>query len=113
MGPGADSHSLNARLLRFRSDPDLEDACALAEDLISARRYGDARGVAVSAQTDDERLDSRLLVLEARAWYLDHDLVRAQAALVAAASAAGLRFSHARAAPDSWPTWRRRDPPAE
>ena len=85
MRPAADSHSLNSRLLRFRSDPDQEDAYALAEDLIVARRYGDARGVAVSAQTDDERLDSRLLVLEARAWYLDRDLVRAQAALVRAA----------------------------
>jgi tetratricopeptide (TPR) repeat protein len=85
MRPAADSHSLNARLLRFRSDPDQEDAHALAEDLIDARRYGDARGVAVSAQTDDERLDARLLVLEARAWYLDRDLVRAQAALVRAA----------------------------
>lgn len=85
MRPAADSHSLNARLLRFRSDPDQEDAYALAEDLIVARRYGDARGVAVSAQTDDERLDARLLVLEARAWYLDRDLVRAQAALVRAA----------------------------
>src|SRR6188472_50185 len=85
MSPGLDTHALNARLLRFRSHPEQEDAHALAEDLISARRYGDARGVAVSAQTDDQASDARLLVLEARAWYLDRDLVRAQQALVRAA----------------------------
>lgn len=81
----ADSHNLNARLLRFRSDAEQEDPCALAEDLIAAQRYGDARGVAVSAQTDDGPLDARLLVIEGRAWLLDRDLVRSQAALVKAA----------------------------
>ena len=85
MTPDADTHGLNARLLKFRSHPEQEDAHALAEELIAARRYGDARGVAVSAQTDVQAFDARLLVLEGRAWYLDRDLARAQAALVRAA----------------------------
>src|SRR3954452_17325211 len=85
MLPSVDTHALNARLLRFRSHPEQEDACALAEDLIAAQRYGDARGVLVSAQTDDGEEVGRLLVLEGRAWYMDRDLVRAQAVLVKAA----------------------------
>ena len=79
-------HSLNARLLRFRSQPGSEDAHALAEDLILAKRYGDARGVAVSAQPKDQE-DGGLLVLEGRAWLLDHDMVRAQAVLLRAVRA--------------------------
>ena len=39
----------------------------------------------VSAQTDDGEEVGRLLVLEGRAWYMDRDLVRAQAVLVKAA----------------------------
>lgn len=85
MSTALDMHALNARLLRFRSHPEQEDAHALAEDLIAARRYGDARGVAISAQTDDDADDARLLVIEARAWYMDRDPVRAQVALVRAA----------------------------
>jgi tetratricopeptide (TPR) repeat protein len=80
-------HNLNARLLRFRSQPGSEDAHALAEDLIVAKRYGDARGVVVSAQPKDHE-DGRLLVLEGRAWLLEHDMVRAQAALLRAVRAA-------------------------
>jgi tetratricopeptide (TPR) repeat protein len=80
-------HNLNARLLRFRSQPGSEDAHALAEDLIVAKRYGDARGVAVSAQPKDHE-DGGLLVLEGRAWLLEHDMVRAQAALLRAVRAA-------------------------
>jgi tetratricopeptide (TPR) repeat protein len=80
-------HNLNARLLRFRSQPGSEDAHALAEDLIVAKRYGDARGVVVSAQPKDHE-DGALLVLEGQAWLLEHDMVRAQAALLRAVRAA-------------------------
>jgi tetratricopeptide (TPR) repeat protein len=86
-GSEQSTHSLNARLLRFRSQPESEDAYALAEDLIAAKRYGDARGVAVTAQAPD-REDGQLLVLEARAWLSERDLVRAQAALLRAVRAA-------------------------
>lgn len=85
--PGSEhsTHSLNARLLRFRSQPASEDPYALAEDLIAAKRYGDARGVTVTAQGDQE--DGYLLVLEGRAWLQERDLVRAQAALLRAVRA--------------------------
>src|SRR5689334_9965494 len=85
MGPSTDTHMLNARLLRFRSRPEHEDAYALAQDLFAAQRYGDARGVLVSVQADDDQQQGRLLVLEGRAWYMDRDLGRAQAALLKAA----------------------------
>ncbi len=78
------THTLNARLLRYRSFPDSEDAYALADDLLSAERYGDARGVAVSA-LGEEGEDARLLVIEGRAWLMERDLLRAQAVLVRAA----------------------------
>jgi len=85
MGPGADTHNLNTRLLRFRSQPGShagsEEAIALASDLLLAGRYGDARGVAIGAQADDAP-DARLLLIEARAWYFERDLVRAQQALL-------------------------------
>jgi len=86
--PGSEhsTHSLNARLLRFRSQPGSEDPYTLAEDLIAAKRYGDARGVTVTAQGDQE--DGYLLVLEGRAWLQERDLVRAQAALLRAVRAA-------------------------
>jgi tetratricopeptide (TPR) repeat protein len=80
-------HNLNARLLRFRSQPASEDAYALAEDLIGAKRYGDARGVTSSAQPKDGE-DGALLVLEGRAWLLERDMVRAQAVLLRAVRAA-------------------------
>jgi tetratricopeptide (TPR) repeat protein len=86
-GSEQSTHSLNARLLRFRSQPGSEDPYALAEDLIAAKRYGDARGVAVSAQPGDQE-DGYLLVLEGRAWLHERDLVRSQAALLRAIRAA-------------------------
>jgi tetratricopeptide (TPR) repeat protein len=86
MGLQMDAHELNARLLRFRSQPQREDPHALARDLMTAERYGDARGVVVSA-LGDEASDSGLLVLEGRAWLMEGDLVQAQAALVRAAKA--------------------------
>jgi tetratricopeptide (TPR) repeat protein len=75
---------LTKRLLRFRSLPDKEDPVSLAEDLLKIGRYGDARGVAVSAQRGKTE-DVQLFLLEARAWYLERDLARAQAALLEAA----------------------------
>ena len=44
------------------------------EELIAAGRYGDARGVVVSAQSPEQE-DGTLLVLEGRAWLLERDLV--------------------------------------
>lgn len=79
-------HSLNARLLRFRSQPDSEDAYALAEDLLHAERYADARSV-VSLALPKDRDDAALLVLEARAYMLERDLIRAQSALLRAIKA--------------------------
>lgn len=84
MIPG--THLLNARLLRYRSRPEGEDARALAQDLLQAQRFGDARGVAVSALGEDGE-DAGLLVLEGRAWLMERDLLRAQAALVRAVRA--------------------------
>jgi tetratricopeptide (TPR) repeat protein len=84
MGSAGHTHILNARVLRFRSRPDLEDPCVLAEDLLAAERYGDARGIAVSAQNGGASSTGKLLVLEGRAWYMDRDLGRAQAAFVKA-----------------------------
>lgn len=77
------AHVLNARLLRYRSRPEGEDARGLAQDLLQAQRYGDARGVAVSALGEDGE-DAGLLVLEGRAWLMERDLLRAQAALLRA-----------------------------
>ncbi|MDD9965986.1 MAG: hypothetical protein OXR73_07185 [Myxococcales bacterium] len=77
-------HQLNARLLRFRSQPEAEDPYVLTADLIAAARYGDARGVAVSAQ-DDDGPDARFLLLEGQAWFLDGQHARAVATLVRAA----------------------------
>src|ERR1700750_547500 len=71
------SQNLNARLLRFRSQPESEDAHSLAEALLAAQRYADARGVATSAQASAGE-DGALLVLEGRAWLMERDLVRAQ-----------------------------------
>jgi tetratricopeptide (TPR) repeat protein len=79
--------NLNARLLRFRSQPASEDAYALAEDLLGAKRYADARGVTAGAQPKDGE-DAALLVLEGRAWLLERDMVRAQAVLLRAVRAA-------------------------
>jgi len=79
-------HSLNARLLRFRSQPHSEDAYALVEDLIDAGRYADARSVVTLAKPQD-RDDAALLLLEGRAHLLERDLIRAQAALLAAVKA--------------------------
>ena len=87
--------SLNARLLRFRSQPDAEDAYTLAEELIAAQRYADARSVASSAQPKDVE-DGGLLLLEGRAHLLERDLVRAQAVLLRAV----------RVAPDLQPAYR-------
>jgi tetratricopeptide (TPR) repeat protein len=78
------THILNARVLRFRSRPDLEDPCALAEDLLAAERYSDARGIAASAVSGGAESTGKLLVLEGRAWYMDRDLGRAQTAFVKA-----------------------------
>jgi tetratricopeptide (TPR) repeat protein len=75
--------NLTRRLLRFRSLPDKEDPITLAEDLLKIGRYGDARGVAVSAQKGKAE-DAQLFLLEARAWFLERDLARAQAALLEA-----------------------------
>ena len=87
--------SLNARLLRFRSQPDSEDAYTLAEELIAAQRYADARSVASAAQPKDVE-DGGLLLLEGRAHLLERDLVRAQAVLLRAV----------RVAPDLQPAYR-------
>jgi tetratricopeptide (TPR) repeat protein len=74
-------HSLNARLLRFRSQPHSEDAYALVEDLIEAGRHADARSVIALAKPSD-REDGALLLLEGRTHLLERDLIRAQAALL-------------------------------
>jgi tetratricopeptide (TPR) repeat protein len=81
--PTQSQRDLTRRLLRFRSLPEKETALALAADLFKSGRYGDARGVAVSAQ-QGRAGDEHLLVLEARAWYLERDLGRAQQALMEA-----------------------------
>jgi len=53
------------------------------EDLIDAGRYADARSVIGLAKPQD-REDAALLLLEGRAHLLERDLIRAQAALLAA-----------------------------
>lgn len=74
--PQRSEHELNARLLRFRSKPEAEEPRLLAEALLAAERYGDARGVAVEAQPPGQP-QSELLVLEGRAWMAEGELTRA------------------------------------
>lgn len=88
------SQNLNARLLRFRAQPESEDAYSLAEALLAAQRYADVRLVTGGAQSGSE--DGALLVLEGRAWLQERDLVRAQAVLLRAV----------RAAPEHQPAYR-------
>jgi hypothetical protein len=71
---------LDARLLRFRSNPESEHPIPLANELMQAGRYGDARGVLVSSYKGNEE-DLQLLLMEARAWFVERDFERAQAAL--------------------------------
>ncbi|MBN1653735.1 MAG: tetratricopeptide repeat protein [Deltaproteobacteria bacterium] len=71
---------LDLRLLRFRSNPKSEQPIPLANELMRAGRYGDARGVLVSAHQGDEH-DVELLLLEANAWFVERDFERAQAVL--------------------------------
>ncbi len=71
---------LDARLLRFRSNPDSERPIPLADELMQAGRYGDARGVLVSSYKGNEA-DLKLLLMEAQAWLVERDFERAQAAL--------------------------------
>ncbi len=86
--PGSEqsTHSLNARLLRFRSQPGSEEPSVLAEDLIAAKRYAEARDVLAIARGAGE--DGALLVLEGRAYVAERDMVRAQASLLRAVRAA-------------------------
>jgi tetratricopeptide (TPR) repeat protein len=86
MASAGQTQTLNARVLRFRAQPELEDACALAEDLLAAGRHVDARAIASSAQQQQRPVVAAapLLVLEGRAWFMERDLSRAQAALVKA-----------------------------
>src|SRR5688572_29523973 len=75
------SQNLNARLLRFRAQPESEDAYSLAEALLAAQRYADVRLVTGGAQSSGSE-DGALLVLEGRDWLQERDLVRAQAVLL-------------------------------
>ena len=72
--------SLNARLVRYRSQPQSEDPYQLAEDLLAHGRYAEARSVARSALTAGGE-EAVLLLLEGRAFLGDQDLVRAQSML--------------------------------
>ncbi|MEY4576435.1 MAG: hypothetical protein RL701_1138, partial [Pseudomonadota bacterium] len=88
--------SLNARLLRFRAQPESEDPYALADDLLAHDRFADARTVARGAQRPDREEDGALLLIEGRSFMGERDLVRAQAVLQRAV----------RAAPDLQPVYR-------
>ncbi len=78
--------NLDARLLRFRSDPGMEDAGALAAALLGAERAREALEVAGVHLRVNPR-DATMLVLAGRAWMVRGDLLRAQKTLLQAARA--------------------------
>ncbi|MEM1417065.1 MAG: tetratricopeptide repeat protein, partial [Myxococcota bacterium] len=80
----APPENLDARLLRFRSDPGAEDAGALADALLTARRPRDASDVAATwLKRDPDAAGAHLAA--GRAWMDLGDLLRAQKALLQAA----------------------------
>lgn len=84
--PQTSEHELNARLLRFRGKPEIEDAKPLARDLLAAQRYADARAVAVEAQGAGP-VDADLLLLEGQAWMAEGEATRALDRFMAAVAA--------------------------
>ena len=78
--------NLDARLLRFRSDPAVEDAGTLAAALLAAERAREALEVAGVHLRVNPR-DADMLVLAGRAWMVRGDLLRAQKTLLQAARA--------------------------
>lgn len=75
--------TLDARLIRFRSQPGAEPPAPFAEELLREGRGKDAVEVAAIGLTLTPN-DPRLLWLEGSGWILAGDLERAQASLVAA-----------------------------
>ncbi|MEO0326695.1 MAG: tetratricopeptide repeat protein, partial [Myxococcota bacterium] len=82
----ATPENLDARLLRFRSDPGGEDAVALAHALLEAKRPREAGEVAKRHLQDAPDHAEALLYL-GRAWMDQGDLLRAQKTLLQAARA--------------------------
>lgn len=81
------SHTLDARLLRFRSRAGSEDGVELAEALFEAGRTADAVEVA-SAGLARRPDDLRLLLVQGRGYIAERELLQAQASLLKAARAA-------------------------
>ncbi|MBC7171449.1 MAG: tetratricopeptide repeat protein, partial [Polyangiaceae bacterium] len=79
--------NLDARLLRFRTEPATEDAIKLAEHLLASARASDALEVA-SAHLVRSPGDALALVAAGRASMAMGDLLRAQQALMQAAKLA-------------------------
>jgi tetratricopeptide (TPR) repeat protein len=83
---GESSRQLDARLLRFRNQPDPAEGVSLAEALLQAGRSEEALEVA-STGLEVRPDDVGLLVLEGRVWLARGELLRAQALLLKAARA--------------------------
>lgn len=77
------SASLDARLLRFRTAPSVQEGIALSEELLTAGRAREARDVAEAASEDGA--NGAALVLVGRSWMAISDLLQAQKALLRAA----------------------------
>lgn len=77
------SASLDARLLRFRTAPSVQEGVALSEELLTAGRAREARDVAEAAS--EEGANGAALVLVGRSWMAISDLLQAQKALLRAA----------------------------
>ncbi len=75
---------LDARLLRFRTQPASEDIATLATDLLTGNRAHDSLDILLAALHEDPD-NPTLLVLEGRAHYASGDFLRAQTALLKAA----------------------------
>lgn len=89
------SASLDARLLRFRTAPSVQEGVALSEELLTAGRAREARDVAEAASEDGA--NGAALVLVGRSWMAISDLLQAQKALLRAA-----RVSPNEPAPYRW-----------
>lgn len=78
------AETLDARLLRFRTDPSHEDPAVLASDLLDGERHREALEVTAASLRTQPR-DVEMLVLAGRAWIGRGDLLRAQKTLLQAA----------------------------
>jgi tetratricopeptide (TPR) repeat protein len=86
--PGTNSdRELDARLLRFRTQPASKDVALLAADLLTAGRAHDSLDILLTALREAPD-NPTLLVLEGRAHYASGDFLRAQTALLKAAHVA-------------------------